>query len=122
MMVGVRSVDKRLTLLIGILLILALSSTATATLFRPVQGGVLDRGTFVGSTGALLGAGQQTPIPLVIELSKFFIRDSTTREIFNISQTGVITSIDLVGTYSNGEAFLCIFDNGTIFVKETSCL
>ena len=27
----------------------------------------------------------------------------------------------LEGSYSNGEAYLCVYNNGTIFAKDTAC-
>ena len=38
-----------------------------------------------------------------------------------ISSTGVINATSLKGTYSNGEAYLCVYDNGTIFAKDSAC-
>ena len=34
---------------------------------------------------------------------------------------GEFISTDLQGTYSSGEAHVCVFDNGTIFVKDKAC-
>jgi len=53
--------------------------------------------------GGSLGIGVSTP-------------DST------LEVAGSIHIQDLEGTYSNGEAFVCVFNNGTIFAKDSACI
>ena len=35
--------------------------------------------------------------------------------------TGELNSEALAGTYSNGEAYVCVYDNGTIYAKDSAC-
>lgn len=50
-------------------------------------------------------------------------RDSSkitiTTNLINISKT--IISGSLAGSYSNGQAYLCVYNNGTIFAKDSAC-
>lgn len=47
----------------------------------------------------------------------------TNKNSFKIERlyTSSINIQDLQGTYSNGEAYVCVFDNGTIFAKDSAC-
>ncbi len=38
-----------------------------------------------------------------------------------INPNGNIIVTDLIGTYSNGEAYVCVYDNGTLFAKDSAC-
>jgi len=38
-----------------------------------------------------------------------------------LNVTGNIESDTLRGSYSNGEAYVCVYDNGTIFAKDSAC-
>jgi len=45
----------------------------------------------------------------------------TTSPGAKLDVNGTIKSTSLAGTYSNGEAYVCVYDNGTIFAKDSAC-
>ena len=58
--------------------------------------------------------------PLGAPLTAFGLKTSGTTALFiDENQSVGITSLE--GTFSNGEAYVCVYDNGTIFAKDSAC-
>lgn len=41
--------------------------------------------------------------------------------IYALDFTSTVGFTKLAGTYSNGQAYVCVWDNGTIFAKDSAC-
>ena len=46
---------------------------------------------------------------------------SSSNDKLTITSDGSIIINTLEGSYSNGEAYICIYDNGTLFAKDSAC-
>lgn len=71
-------------------------------------------------------ANRMTAINMSATLGSFttvsagIVSSSATVSGVLISGDSIILS-DLVGSYSNGESYVCVYDNGTLFAKDSAC-
>lgn len=114
-----------------ILLLLLVSLTippqvalAQSGVFGPANGGYSQpgEGTFV-ATNAVIVESQLQAVVVIGPLPnpKFEVRDENGDTVFYVDSVGLMFLATLVGTFTNGEAYLCVYNNGTVFSSDTAC-
>lgn len=96
----------------------AATDQAVATLYEFYRGDNLNRVGFVG-----MGSSSNDVLIMATDYAAGEIKFATSSNVvaMTINNNSNIIIDSLSGSYSNGEAYVCVYDNGTIFAKDTAC-